>query len=190
MIQKGGNSVPELIAKSPLEGQGALTLGGVTLAETVVGPITSISVYPGSAKLVAKGLKTLGLAFPSPNCWVAKGEARIVWTGRDQAFLIGVAAPDIVGAALTDQSDGWACLAISGPNAVAALMRLVPLDLRLAAFPVGKVVRAPLNHMNAVLLRSGDYAFELLVFRSMARSAWHEIEAVLQALAARAALAP
>jgi heterotetrameric sarcosine oxidase gamma subunit len=180
--------VPELIAKSAFEGQGPLTLGGVTLAEAAVGPITSISVLPGGAKAVAKGLKPLGLGFPAPNSWSAKAEARIVWTGRDQAFLLGVAAPAMDGAALTDQTGGWATLTVSGTGAVDALMRLVPLDLRLAAFPVGRAVRAPLNHMSAVLIRTGDYAFDLMVFRSMARTAWHEMEAVLQALAARAAV--
>lgn len=182
--------MPELIAKSALEGQGPVMLGGVTLAEMTVGPITSVAVYPGGAKAVAKGLKPLGLAFPEPNSSVAKAAARIVWTGRDQAFLIGVEPPELEGAALTDQSDGWAVLAVSGTGAVDALMRLVPLDLRLAAFPVGRAARAPLNHVNVVLLRTGDYAFELMVFRSMARTAWHEIVAAMQALAARAALKP
>jgi heterotetrameric sarcosine oxidase gamma subunit len=182
--------VPELIAKSALEGRGPLTLGGVTLAEAQVGPITSIAVFPGGMKAVAKGLKPLGLTFPTPNTWIAKGQARIVWTGRDQAFLIGVEPPRLYGAALTDQSDGWAVLTVSGTMAVDALMRLVPLDLRLSAFPAGRAVRAPVNHMNAALIRSGDYAFDLMVFRSMARTAWHEVEAAMQALAARAALKP
>ena len=180
--------MPELIVKSALEGHVPLNLGGVTLAEAALGSITSIAVFPGGARLVTKGLKTLGLAFPVPNTWAAKGDARIVWTGRDQAFLIGVVPPPIEGAALTDQSDGWTCLAVSGPNAAEALMRLVPLDLRLAAFSVGRAVRAPVNHMNAILLRTGDFAFELLIFRSMARTAWHEIKDVMTALDARAAL--
>jgi len=179
--------VPELIAKSALEGPG-LQLGGVTLAEAEVGPITSIAVLVGGAKDVAKGLKPLGLSFPAPNRTLEKRGARIVWTGRDQAFLIGVAAPPLDGAALTDQSDGWAVLALSGVGAADVLARLVPLDLRLSAFPVGQAVRSGLNHMNAVILRTGDYAFEVMVFRSMARTAWHEIEAPMQALAARAAL--
>ena len=180
--------MPELIAKSALEGQGPLTLGGVTLAEAVVGQITSIAVFAGKEKAVAKALKPLGLTFPEPNCWSVKGDARIIWTGRDQAFLTGVEPPMIEGAAVTDQTGGWATLSVSGTAAVEALMRLVPLDLRLMAFPVGRAVRAPLNHMNAVLIRTGDYAFDLMVFRSMARTAWHELESAMQALEARAML--
>jgi len=176
--------VPELIAKSALEGRN-LTLGTVTLAEVEVGPITSVAVFPGGAKAVAKGLKTLGLAMPEPNSFAEKKGARIVWTGRDQAFLTGVEPPALEGAALTDQSDGWAALALTGAGAVDVLARLVPVDLRLAAFPVGRAIRTQLNHMNVMILRAGDHAFEILGFRSMARTAWHELETTMHMVAAR-----
>jgi heterotetrameric sarcosine oxidase gamma subunit len=179
--------VPELIAKSALDGR-SLTLGAVTLAEVSVGPITSVAVLPGGGKALAKGLKGLGLAMPEPNSFAEKKGARIVWTGRDQAFLIGVEPPALEGAAVTDQSDGWVVLAVSGTGAVDVLARLVPLDLRLATFPVGRAVRTQVNHMNAVVLRTGDYAFELMVFRSMARTAWHELDATMHMVAARAGL--
>jgi hypothetical protein len=39
--------------------------------------------------------------------------------------------------------------------------------------------------MQSVLIREAD-SFLILVFRSMARTAWHEIEAALHALDARA----
>lgn len=176
--------MPELIAKSVLEGR-SLTVGTVTLAEVDVGPITSIAVLTGGTKAVAKGLKALGLTMPEPNAFIERKGARIVWTGREQAFLIGADCPVQEGAALTDQSDGWAVLSVSGAGAVDALARWVPLDLRLTAFPVGKAMRTQLNHMNVVILRGGDHAFEIMVFRSMARTAWHEIEAAMQMLAAR-----
>jgi sarcosine oxidase subunit gamma len=181
--------VPELIAKSALDGA-RLSRAGCTLAEVPVGPITSVAPYPGRDKAVARALKPLKLAFPAPNTTSRAGTARLVWSGLDQAFLIGVPAPEALAAhaALTDQSDGWCALALSGPAAADALMRLIPLDLRLAAFPVGRSVRAPLNHMALILGRPDPDSFELLVFRSMARTAWHEIEDVLTRLEARTAL--
>ena len=177
--------MPELIAKSALEGR-SLNLGGVSLAEVDVGPITSVAVLPGGAKAVARGLKALGLAMPEPNTFVEKKGLRIVWTGREQAFLVGVEAPVLDGAAVTDQSDGWAVLSLSGPAAADVLARLVPMDLRIVACPVGTALRSQLNHMNAVILRTGDYAFEIMVFRSMARTAWHELETATHMVAARA----
>ncbi|WP_333815288.1 sarcosine oxidase subunit gamma [Tabrizicola sp.] len=179
--------MPELIAKSALEGR-SLTLGTVTLAEVDVGPVTSVAVFPGAAKAVAKGLKTLGLAMPEPNSFAEKKGSRIVWTGRDQAFLMGVEPPVLEGAAVTDQSDGWAALGLTGAGAVEVLARLAPVDLRLAAFAVGRAIRTQLNHMNIVILRTGDHAFEILVFRSMARTAWHELETTMHMVAARAGM--
>ena len=176
--------MPELIAKSALDGR-SLTSGTVTLAEVDVGPVSSIAVFPGGAKAVAKGLKALGLTMPEPSSFAEKKGVRIVWTGRDQAFLLGVEPPALEGAAVTDQSDGWAVLALTGAGVSDVLARWVPMDLRLSAFPVGRSVRTQLNHMNVVILRAGDHAFEIMVFRSMARTAWHEIETAMHMVSAR-----
>jgi heterotetrameric sarcosine oxidase gamma subunit len=178
--------VPELIAKSALEGL-SVTIGTVGLAEVDVGPITSIAVLPGGAKAIARGLRAVGLAMPEPNSFTEKKGARIVWTGRDQAFLLSADCPPLEGAAVTDQSDGWAVLSVSGAGLVDVLARLVPTDLRRTAFPVGGAIRTQLGHMNVVLLRTGDHAVEIMVFRSMARTAWHELETAMQMVAARGA---
>lgn len=181
--------MPDLIAISPLEGRASVVLAGTTLAEAPFRQITSVAPLAGQDKALAKALKALGLAFPAPNRFVEAGPARLIWTGRDQAFLTGLAPTGLaLHAALTDQSDGWASLVLSGKQAEAALARIVPIDIRAAVFPPGHAVRVPFNHMSSVLLRTGTDAFEIMVFRSMARTAWHEVEAALTALAARAAL--
>lgn len=182
--------MPELIAKTALAGVKPLVLAETTLAEVDLGPIASVALYPAQEKAAAKVLKPLGLAFPAPNTFAEKGDARIVWTGRDQAFLIGVPAPDFgAAAAVTDQSGGWAALSLTGPAAVDALARHVPIDLRLSALPVGSAARTPLYHMSMVLLRTAPDAFLILCFRSMAKTGWHEIETALRSLAARAKIA-
>ena len=180
--------MPELIAKTPLSGVWPAAHGGLRLSEHLLGQITSIAVLPGQDKAVARALKPLGLAFPAPNTFATAGAVTLAWVARNQAFLIGAAAPVISGAALTDQSDGWAALRLEGPAAADALMRLCPLDLRLQSFPQSAAARAPLNHMQSVLLRTAPFSFDILVFRSMARTAWHEIEAVMKTLGARASL--
>ncbi len=182
--------MPELIAKSPLSGRVPLTLGAAALSEQTLGPITSVAPFKGRATALTKALKPLGLTFPAPNRFTANGPACLVWTARDQAFLLGVAPGGLAShAALTDQSDGWAGLRLDGVAAEAVLARLYPLDLRLAAFAVGHAARAPLNHMPSVLLRTEAETFDILVFRSMARTAWHELEAAMKGVAARAAVA-
>jgi sarcosine oxidase subunit gamma len=41
--------------------------------------------------------------------------------------------------------------------------------------------------MSMVLMRISDQGFQMMLFRSMARTAWHEVEVALRTLAARAA---
>lgn len=169
--------MPELIAKSALSGQSAVH-GGTTLAEVSVGPITSIACFPGQMAAVTAVLGH----FLAPNTH-ADG---LCWTGPDQAFLLGRTVPDLTGlAAVTDQSGGWAALRLSGPLAADTLLRHVPLNLH--AMQPGQAARAPLGHMQMVLMAEPQ-GFLLLVFRSMARTAWHEIETSMKHLAARQAL--
>lgn len=180
--------MPELIAKPALE-VAPVTLAGVTLAVTDPGPITTIAPFPGQEKAVAKALKTMGLSFPEPNGSVGSGSARLVWTGREQAALIGVPPVDgLLGvAAVTDQSDGWIALSLTGVGADQVLMRLVALDLRAQIVPPGTAVRSALNHMPLILIRE-ETGFLILTFRSMARTAWHEVESALRGFAARSRL--
>ncbi len=179
--------MPELIAKPPL-GHAALTIGQATLAVWPIPRMTSVAPFAGQDKANAKVLKAMDLAFPAPNRSVTKGDATLIWTGRNQAFLLNAdPAPLTATAALTDQTDGWAAFALQGPHATDILARLIPLDLREPAFPVGQCARTALNHMNAVLWRTAPYAFTLMVFRSMAQTAWHEIDCAMHTVAARAA---
>jgi len=171
--------VADLIAKSALAGR-SLTRAATTLAEIDIGPLKSIAPFPGQAAAVGAAL---GHGFPAPNTM----SGPMLWTGRDQALLRGM-PPDLTGlAAVTDQTGGWCALRLTGPLAADALMRLVPMDLRPNSFPPGTCVRAPLNHMSMILLREAD-CFVSLVFRSMAETAWHELDSALRGLAARAAL--
>jgi len=169
--------VPELLAKSAFGGR-SITIGTTTLTEATVGPLTSVAPYPGQIDATSAAL---GYPFPAPNTI----SGPLLWAGRDLAMLRGV-APDLTGlAATTDQTGGWAALRLAGPHAADALMRHTPLDLREAAFPVGCCTRAPLNHLSIIVAREQE-GFLILIFRSMAQTAWHELETALHALNARA----
>lgn len=172
----------DLIAKTPLAGKSGATHGGVTLAEVALGQITSVAPFNS----IVKALKSMRLTFPAPNTVSTAQGVKLVWTGRNQAFLIGAdATPLAPHAALTDQSDGWACLSVTGLGAAEVLMRLIPLDLN-AMLPDG-AARSQLGHMQVIVMRGQD-GFDLLVFRSMAATAWHEVETAMKRLAARTAL--
>lgn len=175
-----------LLATAPLGYMKPTVLAQTTLAQMDWAQITSIAPFAGREGDVTAALGALGLGFPAPNTFVCSGAACIAWTGRAQAFLIGADCPDLGdAAAITDQSDAWARMTLSGPAAVDVLARYVPVDLRLSALPVGAAIRSQLYHVPLCLMRSGADAFELLVFRSMAQTAWHEMETALKAIAAR-----
>ena len=174
--------MPELIAK-PALGAAPVTHAGITLAEAEMPQMTSVAPWPGQAAAV--GL-ALGMAFPAPNYVTEAGGARLVWAGRDMAFLIGAAPTGDLPAAVTDQSDGWVGLSLSGAQAVDVLARLVPLDLHDAQR--GQAWRTALNHLPLILIAEGEGAFTLLTFRSMVRTAWREVEDAMVKVAARVAL--
>ena len=146
-----------------------------------------IAPYPGRAAACSAALAPIGLSFPAPGQGLSAQGARIVWAGREQAFLFDAAPPDGLAehASLTDQADGWARFLLQGTGAEAVLARLVPLDLRAGSFPQGRVVRSLLGHMPLLLIRAASDAFEITTYRSMAGSAVHELGRAMRATAAR-----
>lgn len=178
----------DLLATLPLDAA-PLQAGGAVLRLHDPGPLAQIALFHTHSAPLTALLLPLGLSFPDPGTVSGAGDLRLVWTGRDQAMLAGAPPPTGLAAhaAVTDQSDGWVCLSLAGPGADAVLARLVPLDLRAAAFPPGRAARSLLNHMPLILWREAD-GFRLMTFRSMARTAWTELSHAMGALAARQAV--
>lgn len=174
-----------LVAKSPCAGLVPFSAGKVTLDELDVGAITSLSPLAGADLTALRAAH--GMAFPGVGRATGKAGVRVIWTGRGQAFLIGP-DPDSTLAghfALTDQSDAWAVLRLDGAGATDVLARLCPLDLRNAVFKRGHTARSMIGHMNASITRVGVQAFDLMVFRSMAATAVHELSVAMKSVAAQ-----
>jgi sarcosine oxidase subunit gamma len=179
--------VARLIAKTPLDGVLPVVVEGAALTEVPVETATCIAPFRGKDRAVGAALKEIGLGLPGPGRTLRKGEARVLWWGRGQALLTGVEAPAALAgiAALTAQGDGLAGLRIDGPLAEAVLSRLVPMDLRAGAFPKEATARTLLFHMTCSITRVGTQAFEILVMRSMARTAAHDLEGAMRSVAAQ-----
>lgn len=176
-----------LIAKAPCEGLLPIAAGDCTLSEVSPEAITSIMPASGQEKSVSEALKRAhGLAFPAPNRATGKEGGRLVWTGLGQAFLVGPVPKPVSGAAMTDQSDAWAVMRLEGASAEAVLARLVPVDLRVVGFKRGHTARTMLFHMSCSITRVGANSFDIMVFRSMAKSAVHELSTAMRSVAAQA----
>lgn len=134
--------------------------------------ITSVSPWPGQAAILRSQLG----AFPDPGEVIHLGHLRLVWAGRETAFVFGAPLPiDRQSCcAVCDQSDGWAGVAIEGPGAEAFLIRRLPFDLR--KLPSPGSARSMLGHLPILVVRSDQASFELWFWRSMTASLLHELD--------------
>lgn len=180
MIQKGARLVVELHAISPAEGLLPYARGGVELTELALGRATSIAPFKGQMEAVEAAL---GVGLPK----VGRSSGDLVWFSQGQFLALGREVPAALGvyAALTDQSDAWCALELKGAAAEAVLARLVPIDLRQSQFKRAHCARTQLGHMPLHITRTGNEAFRLLSFRSMAGTMVHEISRAMNLLAAR-----
>ena len=178
----------DLIAKSPCAELLPFSVGSVTLEEAAPGVLTTLAPWQGREEALSQALEAAhGMRFPAPNRTTGRAGARAIWFGRDMALLMGPSPdPSLTGhAALTDQSDAWAAVMLTGAGSDDVLARLVPVDLRPSTFRRGHTVRSQVTHMNASVTRTGPDSFLILVFRSMARTLVHELKTAMEGVAAR-----
>ena len=176
----------DLIAATPLGGMTDKTIGTVTVSEVDLGTLTSVAPFKGR-DISAAFKDAQGMAWPAPGRATGKDGARAIWFGREMVMLAGP-EPDAAlnaYAALTLQSDAWACVTVSGADAEDVLARLVPLDLSAGVFKRGHTARTMIQHMNGSVTRIGADTFLLMVFRSMADTLLHDLERAMESVAAR-----
>lgn len=153
-------------------------------------PAINVTLTPAApaARFVLRGADAtaavgtaFGVAIPTqPLTSAISGNRTALWLGPDEWLLLApatetaalhqalTAALDGIAGALVDISHRQTALLIEGPKAAAVLNAGVPLDLSLAAFPVGMVTRTIFEKAEIVLWRTGELAFRLEVWRSFA----------------------
>ena len=178
----------ELIAKTPCDGLLPLNIGSTTLSEDDPGVMTSIAAFKGQGKNLSTALKKAhGMALPAPNRTTGKAGGRAVWFGHGMILLQGAKADKSLAkhAALTDQSDGWAVVRLTGTGARDVLARLTPVDLRDSVFKRGHTARTELAHMMASITRMGAQSWQIMVFRGFAATLVHDLRRAMLSVAAR-----
>ena len=173
------------LTAAPILGGTDQTIGANRIIERDDLALVSIAVPLNDDAAVEAALKKgWGLAMPSSTLSTVKDDTRAVRTAADQLMLIFPhATPDaepVVRAKLkgagytTDQTDVWVALQISGPDTVAALERLCPLDT--ATMAENASARTVMEHMGALIIRLGPDRFLLLSASSSAKSFLHAVE--------------
>ncbi len=138
---------------------------GVTLSTRTDLSLWQVAAWPESAAAVAARLA---------------GEAgAVVRLGPLKWWVIDGARPEFDGAeAVTlDLSHEQTPIGVAGREAEALLQRIVAIDLRESAFPVGAFAATGGHHMMLKIRRLAPEAFELFVMRSFARHLWETLEA-------------
>jgi len=75
---------------------------------------------------------------------------------------------------VVELSHARAVIHVAGPKAVELMARMVPLDLRPAAFPEGRVASTGLHEVGVTVL-ARDGGFDILVLRSYGLTVWRTL---------------
>lgn len=163
-----------------------LTIGENRIVECDLA-LVSVATPLGGDEALAEALNSgWSLAMPEPTLSLVSGETRAIRTTPDQILLMfphdGPTANAAVQAKLngtgytTDQTDNWVILDVSGPDTLAALELICPLDLHADRFSVDAAGRTTMEHMGAMIIRLGADRFLLLSASSSAGSFLHAVE--------------
>lgn len=164
-----------------------LKLGQNRIVELDELAVVSIAIPLGGEEALSKALKNgWNINIPEPTRSSVSGDMRAVRSGADQMLLLfphetpdaeAMVRSKLNGAGYTtDQTDSWVVLEVSGPDVHAALERLSPVDLSPAAFPDGATARTVMEHMGAMVVRTGGARFLLMSASSSAASFLHAVE--------------
>ncbi len=127
--------------------------------------------------------RALGLALPDTLKMVEKEQVSIRWISPDEWLVVvpGERSYEIEQAlvnevqghcAVVNVSGGQTILRLSGSDVQKLLQKSVPLDVHPRSFPIGKVVTTVFAKTQAVLSRSSEQQWELVIRRSFADYVW------------------
>jgi len=163
--------------EAPVADLSPAPVAGVTL--TAASAATRLLLRGADA--VAPASKAFGVAMPTTPCRSNAGGSRMaLWLGPDEWLLIAPEAEsaallaklggalDGVPHSLVDISHRQTALTVEGKGAERLLNAGVPLDLSLAAFPVGAVARTIFEKAEIILWRGKSESFRAEVWRSFA----------------------
>ncbi len=185
-----------LSPSSPLDGHCTI-VDGASLFEVSPRSIVSVSPYQGNEKDFDAAIdRIFNNVYPSATnaCEISGKNACILMpSSHSQWFLCfddevpdpEAKARNLLGriisnqVAITDQSDAWVILALTGPLIYRTLERICPIDCSPRAMPIGTTARTVIQHLGAIILRrpddNGNPCFWLMSARSSAISFLHVI---------------
>jgi heterotetrameric sarcosine oxidase gamma subunit len=190
-----------VFAVQPLIGLPALT-GSVEISASVAAPVrfelrqglgvaTMIARKGATPALIERIRELLDVELPQGPRRAGTAEIAFIGTGPGtwlvtcevEGSSLATQLKERVGplASISDQSDAYPVLRLSGARGRDVLAKLVSLDLHPAVFNIGHSASTGAAHISVILWRlenapDGSSAFEIAFPRSMAGSLWHAIQ--------------
>lgn len=168
------------------------SIGGIALTEVVDTALGSLTARAGQAAALADRAAAAGLPLPGPARWAAGAPFSAFWLAQDSWMVEAPFASHedihrhlrgIFGAtaAVTEQTDGWARVDVSGGDLPALFERLCPVDLR--GLAPGHATRTVIEHIGCYLIWRETGRISVIGPRSSAAALWHALETAAAALA-------
>ena len=177
-----GESPLHHVGLADIVGQSAADAGVVFSEAGLLGHLT-LRCEP-SSPLIPVAQSILGVALPlSPLTSVEQGDLVVRWIAPDE-WLISLPNDQVFDLetrfraemkghhSLVNGSGGMTVYELRGKHVVDMLKKSTPVDLHDSEFPVGKVVSTVFAKAGAVVRRTGECEFELVVRRSFADYIW------------------
>jgi heterotetrameric sarcosine oxidase gamma subunit len=161
---------------------------GVDLNEVTQRAMVSMAIpNEGRRALELQLTEAYGLVLPEMGEWVSNdtNHTQFLRLQNDLCFLLFDYSGDravehfakkMSHAYLSDQSDSWVMLRLSGEKSRQALARICPIDLHPAYFPPGSVTRTVMEHIGVLIVCDAENVYTLMALRSYARSFLHALE--------------
>jgi len=178
----------QLKAVNPLKGYKS-EINGVKISEIVNIEIFSLSFKKMQENKVASILKKIlkcKLPPPGQSVNIASKNVRILRLATDQMFVL-FNRRELHSMNknfqhlseffyLTEQTDAWSGLRLSGLPTYACLERICPINLSPKHFLVHSFARTTMEHLNIIITKTKSNEFELYSGSSFAQSFLHTIE--------------
>ncbi len=172
-----------LKARSALNGA-SFDYEGFSIRERADIKLLSIAAASDQQTVASGELKAhCGLSWPAITQSTSSSDTHCLGLQSEQVFLLSLhndkdhatlAKKLAEKTVVTDQSDSWVTLEISGLRTLDVLERICPIDLNEGTFSVGSVARTTMEHLNVIIFRQKQ-SYILLSARSSATSFLHSL---------------
>ena len=157
--------------------------GSITLQEIALLDHLVIRGNADDATLTSGAQSALGVALPS-NLQSAENDGKVIrWISTDEwlittphgsGFELEQQLRDAIDThfAIVNVSGAQTVITVEGTDAEEMLKKCTPYDIHISHMPVGKVVTSLFGKAQAVIRRTGEQSFELVIRRSFADYCW------------------